>query len=119
MGLARSTADFMRAQGYDAVHLRERALQRLDDHGIVDKARTEGRVILTHDLDLGRIVALSESHLPSVITFRLADMRPSRVNLYLTQVLDRFPEKLVSGALVSVSERAIRVRALPIGDVDS
>jgi predicted nuclease of predicted toxin-antitoxin system len=114
MGLARSTADFLRTLGHDAVHLREQGLQRLDDLGIVDKARSEGRVILTHDLDFGRIIALSHSHLPSAITFRLSDMQPRQVNYYLAEVLNRFAGQLESGALVSVNERAIRVRLLPI-----
>ena len=65
MGLARSTVAFLRTQGYDAIHLREEGLRRLEDHEIVEKARVEGRVILTHDLDFGRVVALSEKHLPS------------------------------------------------------
>jgi predicted nuclease of predicted toxin-antitoxin system len=85
----------------------------------VQKARAEGRVILTHDLDFGRIVALSQSHLPSVITFRLSDMQPTCVNHYIVQVLDRFAETLETGALVSVNEQAIRVRPLPIADADS
>jgi predicted nuclease of predicted toxin-antitoxin system len=119
MGLARSTAHFLRHQGHDTVHLREQGLQRLDDYSIVQKARAEGRVILTHDLDFGRIVALSQSHLPSVITFRLSNMQPSSVNHYVVQVLDRFAETLETGALVSVSEQAIRVRPLPIADGDS
>lgn len=85
MGLARSTASFLRRHGHDTVHLREQGLQRLDDVEIVRKARAEDRVILTHDLDFGRIIALSQRHLPSVITFRLSDMQPSCVNHYLLQ----------------------------------
>ena len=54
MGLARSTVAFLRAQGHDAVHLRDQRLQRLEDEEIIEKARAEGRVILTHDLDFGR-----------------------------------------------------------------
>jgi len=73
MGLARSTVAFLRAQGYDAVHLRDEGLQRLDDDRIIEKARAEGRVIPTHDLDFSRIIALSQARLPSVITFRLRD----------------------------------------------
>jgi predicted nuclease of predicted toxin-antitoxin system len=119
MGLARSTADFLRRQGYDAVHLREQGLQRLDDRDIVEKARAEGRVILTHDLDFGRIIALSQSQLPSLITFRLSNMQPHQVNHYLAEVLDRFADQLESGALVSISERAVRVRPLPIAGVES
>jgi predicted nuclease of predicted toxin-antitoxin system len=115
MGLARSTTAFLRAQGHDAVHLRDQGLQRLSDQEIVAKARAENRVILTHDLDFGRIIALSGAHIPSVITFRLADMRPVEVNRYLSQVLARFERELESGALVSVNEGGIRIRSLPVG----
>ena len=114
MGLARSTVAFLRAHGHDAVHLRDEGLQRLSDEQIVEKALAEGRVILTHDLDFSRIVAVSRAHLPSVITFRLADMRPAQVNAYVADVLDRFGRPLEAGGLVSVSERSVRVRRLPV-----
>jgi predicted nuclease of predicted toxin-antitoxin system len=116
MGLARSTARHLRQQGYDALHLRDQGLQRLSDEQIIAKAQAESRVILTHDLDFGRIIALSRSHFPSVITFRLSNMRPEQVNHYLDDVLDRSADRLEGGALISVSERAIRVRALPVND---
>jgi predicted nuclease of predicted toxin-antitoxin system len=115
MGLGRSTVLFLQSQGHDAVHLRDQKLQRLGDEGLIQKARGEGRVILTHDLDFGRIIALSRAQTPSVITFRLADMRPVQVNQYLGQVLDRFASQLEVGALVSVNEQGIRVRSLPVG----
>ena len=116
MGRARSTAVFLRSQGYEATHLREEGLQRLDDPQIINKARSEGRIIITHDLDFGRLVALSQSQLPSVITLRLDNMQPAQVNHYLTEVLTHFTESLAQGALVSVNERAIRVRLLPVKD---
>ncbi len=114
MGLARSTVAFLRTRGHDAVHLRDQGLQRLPDDEIVEKARGEGRVILTHDLDFGRIIAVSRVSVPSVITFRLDDMRPAQVNHHLAEVLARFTGQLETGALVSVSERGIRVRSLPV-----
>jgi predicted nuclease of predicted toxin-antitoxin system len=114
MGMARSTTALLISQGYDTVHLRDQGLQRLADEAIVEKALSEGRVILTHDLDFGRIVALSRGKLPSVITFRLEDMRAAHVNHYLTDVLARFEDQLRAGALISVNEQKIRVRRLPI-----
>ena len=54
MGLAQSTVAFLRAQEHDAAHLRDQGLQQLEDVKIVQKARAESRVILTHDLDFGR-----------------------------------------------------------------
>jgi predicted nuclease of predicted toxin-antitoxin system len=114
MGLARHTVEALRQQGHDAVHLREKGLQRLEDPEIIAKAVEEGRVILTHDLDFGRLVATGGSRLPSVITFRLRDMRPAQVERHLFQVIQRFAEHLEAGTLVSVTERSIRVRALPV-----
>lgn len=115
MGLARRTAEYLRGHGYDAVHLREQGLQRLSDESIVAKALAEGRVILTHDLDFGRIVALSRGQLPSVVTFRLTDMRAGEVNRRLDDVLGRFATQLVEGALISVTDDAVRIRRLPVG----
>ena len=114
MGLASSTARFLRSTGYDAVHLREQDLQRLSDPLIVEKASAENRVILTHDLDFGRIVALSRLRLPSVVTFRLTNMRHENVNEQLHDIIDRFSQELLNGALISVTDDAIRVRLLPI-----
>lgn len=114
MGLAQSTARHLREQGHDVVHLRDQGLQQLSDKEIVVKAQIERRVILTHDLDFGRIIALSQSHLPRVVTFRLSSMQPDQVNRYLDDTLDRFAEELGQGALVSVNEEAIRVRPLPV-----
>ncbi len=119
MGLAQSTTTFLRARGYDAVHLRDQGLQQLSDQEIVDKARAEHRVIVTHDLDFGRIIALSGARIPSIITFRLGNMRPGEVNHYLSQVLARFATELENGALISVNEGGIRVRSLPIGGTSS
>ena len=79
MGLAQSTAVFLRSQGYNSLHLRDQGLQRLPDDEIIKKARQEDRIILTHDLDFGRLIALSQMQLPSVVTFRLDIMEPARV----------------------------------------
>lgn len=114
MGLAQSTAVFLRSQGYDAVHLREEGLQRLPDDEIIEKARLEERIIVTHDLDFGRLIALSQSQLPSVITLRLDNMQPAHVTPYLNEVLSRFTTELEAGALVSVNEQAFRIRLLPV-----
>ncbi len=114
MGLARSSALWLRTQGFDAVHLREQNLQRLSDALIIEKALAENRIILTHDLDFTRIVALSREQAPSVVTFRLSNMRAEQVNLRLEDLLTRFSDVLSAGALISVTDQAVRVRSLPV-----
>lgn len=114
MGLARSTAIYLRERGYDALYLREEGLQRLPDEKIVKKTLAERRIIITHDLDFGRLIALGQEVNPSDITFQLDNMQPVRVNHFLAQVLAQFSDELRHGALVSVKEQAIRVRILPV-----
>jgi predicted nuclease of predicted toxin-antitoxin system len=77
-------------------------------------AERESRIVLTHDLDFGHLLAISQSPLPSVIIFRLADMRPNNVIAHLRLIIARHETALASGAILSVTERRIRVRRLPI-----
>ena len=114
MGLAHSTGEYLRSQGYDVVHLHDQGLERLPDDQIVAKAQEEERTIITHDLDFGRIVALSGSTVPSIVTLRLTNMTPAHVNIAMGAVLNDAVESLDRGALVTITDRGISVRALPI-----
>jgi predicted nuclease of predicted toxin-antitoxin system len=114
MGIAIATVHWLRAEGHDAIHLHEQGLDQLPDPDIIEKARAEGRILLVHDLDFSQLMALSGARLPSVVTFRLMDMRPESVNKSLTEVLLKFPRELEQGSLLSIREHRIRVRDLPI-----
>jgi predicted nuclease of predicted toxin-antitoxin system len=114
MGISPKTVTFLRDLGHDAMHLHEQSLDQLPDPAILEKARCEERVLLTHDLDFGDLVAASGSQLPSVIIFRLRNMRPERVNRYLRGVVTQHGNVLERGAIVSVTEGQIRVRLLPL-----
>jgi predicted nuclease of predicted toxin-antitoxin system len=114
MGLAQSTGARLRSLGHDVVHLLDHGLERLSDESVVRKAEEEERVIVTHDLDFARIIALSGSRVPSVVTLRLADMTPASVEAALVPVLRDAARDLASGALVAISDAGYRVRALPL-----
>ncbi len=114
MGISPASVANLRTQGFDAVHLHEQGLDRMDDRDILEKARVEGRVVLTHDLDFGDLLALSGDELPSVVIFRLKDMRSPNVNRYLAAILKQYSDLLEQGAIFSVNERRTRVRRLPI-----
>lgn len=114
MGIAQSTAQYLRSRGHDVVHLSQQGLERLPDDRIVAKAQAEERTIITHDLDFGRIVALSGRAVPSIVTLRLGDMTPGRVNAALEIVLREAAMSLEHGALVTITDAGIRIRALPI-----
>jgi predicted nuclease of predicted toxin-antitoxin system len=114
MGISPTTVTFLKDLGYDALHLHEQGLGRLQDADILDKAFQEGRVILTHDLDFGELIAASGARLPSIVIFRLRNMRPERVNRYLHGLLSEHRDALELGAVVSVTEGQVRVRRLPV-----
>jgi len=114
MGVAQSTGRYLTSRGHDVVHLSEQGLERLPDDRVVAKAKDEERIIVTHDLDFGRIVALSGRSVPSIVTLRLADMTPKHVNSALEIVLRDAILSLERGALVTITDSGIRIRELPI-----
>ena len=114
MGIALDVIAALRERGHDAIHLRERQLLRLPDDEIVRLAETELRVVLTHDLDFSRLFAITGASGPSLITFRLNDMRPANVTARLLNAMEFYQEDLQSGAAIFITDGAVRCRPLPI-----
>jgi predicted nuclease of predicted toxin-antitoxin system len=115
MGVDQRIVDWLRAQGHDAVHLREQGLHRLPDADIFAKAIAEQRIILTFDLDFGEILALSAGAVVSVVLFRLNNTRTSFVQQRLAAVIAADASALQRGAVIVVEDGRHRVRGLPIG----
>ncbi len=114
MGISPRTVSFLRELGHEAMHLHQEGLGRLTDPEILEKARREGSVVLTHDLDFGDLLAASGTQLPTVIIFRLRNMRPDRVNVYLQNVIIQHASALDEGAIATVAEAGVRIRRLPL-----
>ena len=114
MGVDQRIVDWLRGQGYDAVHLREQGLHRAADADIFAKAITEDRIVLTFDLDFGEILSLAGVNVISVILFRLNNTRTSFVQQRLEAVLAADASALEQGAIIVVEDGRHRVRDLPI-----
>ncbi len=71
MGISPRIVEYLRERGHEAIHLREEGLQKLTDPKILDKARSEDRILLANDLDFSDLMAASGERLPSGIIFRL------------------------------------------------
>ena len=65
----------VKANGHDAIHLRDEGLHRIPNGEIFAKAISENRVIVTFDLDFGEIIALSQGEKASVVLLRLHNTR--------------------------------------------
>jgi predicted nuclease of predicted toxin-antitoxin system len=114
MNVSMSTVRHLLADGHDAVHLREQGLERLSDAEIIEKAREEGRVIITFDLDFGDLMAAGNEVLPSIVIFRLSEATPSNVSLRLSETLQLKEAELAEGAIVIVEDARYRTRLLPV-----
>lgn len=114
MGISPRSVEYLRSEGHDAIHLHELGLDSLSDPRILEMARDQERVVLTHDLDFGELVAASGALLPSVITFRLRDMRATKVSRYLQSIVLQYSDELTDGVVMTVTEGRIRIRSLPI-----
>ncbi len=114
MGVSMSTVRALRKEDHDVVHLLERGLTRLPDGEILTTAKTEGRIILTFDLDFADLLAAGGYALPSVVIFRLRNQTPASVTPKLLSLVDERPQDLLAGAIVAVTDAGYRVRRLPV-----
>lgn len=118
MGVDIRVAQWLRDQGYDAVHLRDQGLQCSTDESIFQKARSEDRVLLTYDLDFNTIAYLTREKHASIILFRLQKAKYPEIIRRLQTVLADSTEALQAGCVVVVDEKRHRVRRLPIGETN-
>jgi predicted nuclease of predicted toxin-antitoxin system len=69
MGISPKTAVFLRNLGYDAIHLHELKSDRSTDPTVMQMARNEERILLTHDLDFGQLIAASGANALALLFF--------------------------------------------------
>ncbi|MFM7856207.1 MAG: DUF5615 family PIN-like protein [Flammeovirgaceae bacterium] len=114
MGVSPKTILWLKSKGYEAKHLAEEGLHQLDDPRILEKARRENYVLLTCDLDFGQLLSNNFNSKPSVIIFRLEFQTPENHIQKLELILASAAVALEEGCLISVSDKKVRVRRLPV-----
>ena len=107
-------ADLLRQHGFQAHAWREIGDIRASDAQIMAAARAVQAVILTHDLDMGIILAHAHASGPSVIQFRGDDIMPDHLSHVILAILNQHSQALAQGAIITVSPDRVRVRILPI-----
>lgn len=113
-GLPRSTAALLSQGGWDVLHVSEIGMSRADDREILQRARSDSRVCVTLDADFHSLLATSGERGPSVIRIRKEGLDADALAALLQTIWSRIEDALASGALVTISERSIRARRLPI-----
>lgn len=100
--------------GHDAVHWSTVGDPKATDAEIMAHARTEKRIVFTHDLDFGTLLALTHADGPSVLQVRASNVLPAVLGPTVVAALTQYESALIAGALVVVDETTSRVRVLPL-----
>lgn len=113
-GLPRSTVLYLQNYGIEAVHVGGRGLATASDSEILNFGHQEGMVVVTLDADFHTLLALSGLTGPSVIRIRIEGLRGEALAKLLVSLLQVCGDDLLNGAMVSVTEKGIRIRRLPV-----
>jgi predicted nuclease of predicted toxin-antitoxin system len=114
VNLAPAWTDMLAANRIEAVHWSTIGDPRASDEELLRYAREHDYVVFTHDLDFGTLLALTRARGPSVVQVRTQNVLPMAIGDLVVRVLTEHVAALGAGALVTVDERAARVRILPI-----
>lgn len=113
-GLPRSTSSLLRQSGWDCVHVGEVNKSRASDEEILEYARLEKRTVITLDADFHAILAVTNATLPSTVRIRTQGLNGAAVAELLTRSWPMMTTVLSEGAVVTLTNQAIRIHRLPI-----
>lgn len=114
MNLPRALGRALAAQGDVWEHAGDLGLDTAEDEDLLVVARAREAVLLTHDLDFGRILAFSGDASPSVILFRGISTSHGALLQRLQETRSHWTVAVEAGAVVVLEPTALRIRALPI-----
>jgi len=114
-GLPRSAVRHLRSRGMEAEHVGNLGLARAADTEILQAARQRDAIVVTLDADFHARLALSRAASPSTIRIRIEGLKGDEFADVLVRVIEQTRDELMAGAAVSVDEKRIRLRMLPIG----
>ena len=102
------------AAGFEAAHWSTLGKGDAPDAAIMDYARANGFVVLTHDLDFSAILAATHGERPSVVQIRADDVSPDVVSKQVILALRQMASELEEGALLTIDPNRTRIRVLPL-----
>lgn len=114
MNLSPMTVVALQQEGWDIVRVSALLPANASDAEILTLARRQNWVIITQDLDFSALLALGGYAQPSLITLRLSNTDPAHVTERLRHILPQSVQALKEGSAVTVDDRSLRIRRLPI-----
>ncbi len=84
------------------------------DATILERAREHAQVVVKLDADFHKELALTDAERPSVIRIRIEGLQAKGLAKLLVRVVEACREDLERGELVTVTQRGLRLRHLPL-----
>ena len=102
------------AAGFEVDHWSTVGAPSAPDTEIMAYARSNGHIVLTHDLDFSAILATTHGEKPSVVQIRAEDVSPDAIGAAVVAALQQMASDLEDGALVTIEPGRTRLRVLPL-----
>jgi len=117
-GLPRSSVEILRNKGWDIQHTGEIGMSRATDRQILEYARDEQRIVITLDSDFHTILAVENLDSPSVVRIRQEGLRGPELAELVEKIWSKIGQQLKNGAMATITEKAIRIRKIPLHESD-
>ena len=104
-------AERLTAAGHDAVTTYQQGLSDADDRVILEVCKSEGRALITLDLDFSDIRSYPPEATPGIILLRPHAPTKAASLALLDQLLAALASRPIGGTLWVVEEKGIRVRS--------
>jgi predicted nuclease of predicted toxin-antitoxin system len=100
--------------GFEATHWTALGVNNAPDSEIMNYARSNNFVVLTHDLDFSAILAATNGNKPSVVQIRAENVSVDVLRDKVVMAINQMAPELENGALLTIDSRHARLRVLPL-----
>lgn len=114
MNLSPEWVPFLHGHGFEAIHWAAVGALNAPDTEIMPWARDHTRVVFTHDLDFGILLAHTKDSRPSVTQARVQDVSPDALGAVIVTALRAHSDASEQGAILTIDPTKTRIRILPI-----
>jgi len=119
MNMSPKWVNILTNKGMHATHWSNLGSPSASDIEIMNFAKENDFIVLTHDLDFGAILFVTNGQKPSVVQLRINDIYPEIDSDYLISALNSVKTELEQGALLIIDTKRTRIRVLPLKNDDS
>lgn len=107
--IPRSTKVVLAACGHDVVDVRDILPPAAPDSVIYERAKQEGRLLITRDYDFLNILLYPPAGTPGIIVVKVHQLSARAIALLLRDFLDRMTESQIQNALIVLEPHRYRL----------